>query len=110
MRLESSVTAEPFYAAFGCRVEKRGEHRIAPGVTMTAVTMRKRLSLEILHDEERRPVLFPDVVERADVRMIELGDRAGLAVESLADLPIGSNEAESTLIATTRSRRVSRVL
>jgi putative acetyltransferase len=41
--LESSVTAEPFYAALGYRVDKRGEHRIAPGVTMAAVTMRKRL-------------------------------------------------------------------
>jgi GNAT superfamily N-acetyltransferase len=43
LHLESSVTAEPFYAALGYRVEKRGEHRIAPGVSMAAITMRKRI-------------------------------------------------------------------
>jgi putative acetyltransferase len=43
LTLESSVTAEPFYTALGYGVEKRGEHRIAPGVNMTAITMRKEL-------------------------------------------------------------------
>jgi putative acetyltransferase len=41
--LESSVNAEPFYSALGYRVEKRGEHTIAPGVSMAAVKMRKAL-------------------------------------------------------------------
>src|SRR6516165_11937853 len=50
----------------------------------------ERLALEILHDQERRPVLLADVIQRADVGMIELRDRAGLAVESLAELRIGS--------------------
>ena len=43
LHLESSVTAEPFYAALGYRVEGRGEHRIAPGVGMGAIRMRKQL-------------------------------------------------------------------
>jgi GNAT superfamily N-acetyltransferase len=43
LHLESSVTAEPFYVALGYRVERRGEHRIAPGVAMAAITMRKDL-------------------------------------------------------------------
>jgi putative acetyltransferase len=43
LTLESSITAEPFYAALGYSVEKRGEHRIAPGVGMAAITMRKAL-------------------------------------------------------------------
>jgi putative acetyltransferase len=43
LTLESSVTAEPFYTALGYRVEKCGEHRIAPGVSMAAITMRKEL-------------------------------------------------------------------
>ncbi len=34
------------------------------------------------------PVLLADVVERADVRMVELRDRAGFAVEPLAELRI----------------------
>ncbi|HJZ73412.1 MAG TPA: GNAT family N-acetyltransferase [Vicinamibacterales bacterium] len=43
LHLESSVTAEPFYVALGYRAEQRGEHPIAPGVAMAAITMRKGL-------------------------------------------------------------------
>jgi len=43
LELESSITAEPFYATLGYTVERRGEHVIAPGVAMAAITMRKRL-------------------------------------------------------------------
>ena len=44
LTLESSVTAEPFYAALGYGiVEKLGEYAIAPGVRMSAVKMRKQL-------------------------------------------------------------------
>src|SRR5438045_4692971 len=43
LELESSVTAEPFYAALGYHVEKRGELAISPGVQMAAVKMRKQL-------------------------------------------------------------------
>jgi putative acetyltransferase len=43
LQLESSLTAEPFYAALGYRVEKRGELVLAPGVPMASVKMRKRL-------------------------------------------------------------------
>jgi hypothetical protein len=41
----SALTAEPFYAALGYRVERRGEPRIATGVAISAVTMRKSLEL-----------------------------------------------------------------
>ena len=51
--------------------------------------IRQRLAFEILHDEERGAILFADVVQRADVRMIELRDRAGLAIEALAELRVG---------------------
>jgi hypothetical protein len=50
-----------------------------------------------LHDQ----VIGPDVVERADVGMIQRRDRARLADESLAEL------SATTLIATRRPRRVS---
>lgn len=43
LELESSVTAEPFYAALGYHVDSRHEHLLAPGVPMAAVRMRKRL-------------------------------------------------------------------
>ena len=44
LRLESSLTAEPFYAALGYHVEARGALMIAPGVPMAAITMSKRLA------------------------------------------------------------------
>jgi putative acetyltransferase len=44
LQLESSITAEPFYASLGYEVEQRGERPIGPGVTMAAVKMRKRIS------------------------------------------------------------------
>ena len=49
----------------------------------------ERLALEQLHDEIRRPGLFANVVQRADVRMGELRDRAGLTIEAFAELRIG---------------------
>jgi len=38
----------------------------------------------MLHDEKVDPVLMPNVVKRADVRMVQCGDRTCLALESLA--------------------------
>ena len=49
----------------------------------------QRLALEVLHHEKRGPDTLADVVERADVRMRELRDRAGFAVKALAKLWIG---------------------
>ena len=44
----------------------------------------ERLAFQVLHDEVLGLALAPDVVERADVRVGELGDRLGLALEALA--------------------------
>jgi hypothetical protein len=43
LHLESSVTAVRFYSVLSDRVEGGGELRIAPGVGMAAITMRKKL-------------------------------------------------------------------
>jgi hypothetical protein len=43
LHLESSVTAEPFYSALGYSVDNCGDLRIASGVPMPAVAMRKEL-------------------------------------------------------------------
>jgi hypothetical protein len=52
-------------------------------------------------------VLFAHIEERADVRMLERRNRAGFILKALP--AIGSaNEAASSLMATMRSRRVSR--
>ena len=50
-------------------------------------SIRERLALEARHDEEVGALVLADVVERADVGVIEGADRLGLALEALA--PIG---------------------
>jgi hypothetical protein len=52
-------------------------------------TSLERFALQELHDQERPAVLVPDVVERADVGMIQLRDRPRLAVEPFAKLRVG---------------------
>ena len=47
---------------------------------------RERLAVEILHDEELEAVLLADVVERADVGMVQPRDGSGLALEALSSL------------------------
>ena len=42
----------------------------------------QRLTVQVLHDEERHAVLLADVVKRADVRMADASDRSGLPPES----------------------------
>ena len=41
------------------------------------------------------PVLLADVVQRADVRMRELRDRARLAIEALAELRVGGERRQA---------------
>ena len=43
LKVDSSITAEPFYAALGYEVRERGEHMLANGRRMACVKMRKRL-------------------------------------------------------------------
>ena len=48
----------------------------------------ERLALEQLHHQEVRVALVPDVEQRADVGMVERGDRLRLALEALAALVV----------------------
>src|SRR5262245_30610648 len=48
----------------------------------------QRYALEVLHDQERGPAILADVVERADVRMVQPGDRAGFAMDPRAELRV----------------------
>ena len=43
LRMESSLTAVPFYASHGFRELDRGERRLRSGVLMTCVHMEKAL-------------------------------------------------------------------
>ena len=51
----------------------------------------QRFALEVLHHQEIDAVLTPDVVERADMRMVQRRDGARFAIESLAQIRIRSN-------------------
>jgi len=46
-------------------------------------SLAERLSLHQLHDDERLTLVFPDLVNRADVRMVEGRRRAGFAKEPI---------------------------
>ncbi|MBY5413508.1 GNAT family N-acetyltransferase [Rhizobium leguminosarum] len=43
LQLDSSITAEPFYAANGYKVRQRGEHMLGSGVPMACVKMYKTI-------------------------------------------------------------------
>jgi len=44
LELDSSTTAEPFYAALGYEVRQRGQHALGSGQLMACVKMRKELA------------------------------------------------------------------
>ena len=71
-------------------------------------TCRQRLAFEQFEDEVVGVVLAADVVQAADVRVIEGRDRLGLALEAGAELRSLASSGASTFTATLRSRRVSR--
>jgi len=51
-------------------------------------TLRQGLPFEMLHDEEVHVPFPADVMEGADVRMVQTGDRARLSLETLAKIRI----------------------
>ncbi len=57
----------------------------------------QRLAFEVLHDEEGDAVLLADVVEHADVRVVQGRDRAGLAVEPLTQLRVVREDGREDL-------------
>ena len=68
---------------FGGDLDGVAERQRAPGDAI-----RQRLALEILHDEKGGALVIADVVQRADVGVIELGDRPRFAIETLAELRV----------------------
>ena len=70
----------------------------------------QRLALEMRHDEVVRAIGAADVVDAADVGMVQRRDGASLALEARAQNRIASELTRKTLIATVRLRRVSRAL
>ena len=56
--------------------------------TLLQVT-RQRLTLEILHHEEIDTILLADIVERANVRMIQRANGPRLTLKALAQIRVG---------------------
>jgi hypothetical protein len=52
-------------------------------------TIGERLAFEILHHQKVHAVLRADVVQRADVRMLQAGDCLRLAIQSLLQFRVG---------------------
>jgi len=52
-------------------------------------TLFQRFPVKQFHDEKRRALILPDVVERADMGVRELRERACFAIEALTKLRIG---------------------
>ena len=67
----------------------------------------QRLAVEQLHHHELLAVVRADVVERADVRVIEVRDDARFALEALHRFGVALTSSGRNLIATLRPSRVS---
>ena len=76
------------------------------GTTREAIG--QRLAVEQLHHQEVDAVLMPDVVDGADVRVVQRGNRARFALEPRRGDPGRvENSAGRTLMATLRPSRLS---
>ena len=60
-------------------------------------SLRERLAVDQLHDEETRSVVFANVVQRADAGVLERGDRAGFLLEAPDALDVGRDRRRQDL-------------
>jgi len=84
-RLEVTVND----AALVCRIERGGDldrdlEHLGQTQRTLLETLAQRLALEVFHDEVVDAVVVTDVVQRADVRVVEPRDGLGLALHTLA--------------------------
>lgn len=89
------------------RVERGGDfdgvlERLIDGKRAFRQSIGERVALEVRHDEEVGALVLADVIERADVRVIEGADRLGFAFEAFAAIGIGRGCLDRILMATVR--------
>ena len=72
--------------------------------------MLQRRPVEKLHDEKRAAVLLADIVDRADVGVVQRRCRSRLAAESCQRLGIPARSGDRNFSATNRCSRVSSAL
>ena len=71
--------------------------RVADLQRPTRDSLRQRLALQILHDEKFNAVLAADIVERADMRMVESGNALRLTLEAFSKHRIDSQRRRQDL-------------
>ena len=59
--------------------------------------LRESIAFQILHDQVINVVLLAHIVERADIRVIQAGNRAGLTLEAFAELRLSGKDARAGL-------------
>ena len=68
--------------------DRSGDLRRQPESFLGRYRSAERVAVQILHDQEVNAILIADVVQGADVRMIQPGDRTSFLLEALACLRI----------------------
>ena len=85
---------------------QRDPERLSDRNALAGETLLECLALQQLHDEVELPTLFSELVDVADVRMVDACCGPGLAQQTLAQCRV-SGSIRIRLMATSRSRRSS---
>ena len=97
-------------------VEGRGDfngnpQKLLSGQRALLQPLRQRLSFQVLHHQKIKSLLSANVMERADIRMIQIRDGPGFPLKAFPQDPLApTGVAERTLMATVRFSRVSLAL
>ena len=83
-------------------------HRLGDAQRSPAQALGQHLALQQLHRDEELAVVFADLVDLADVRMVDAGRGARLAPEALARRLVAWRRDDIVFSATARSSRSSR--
>ena len=92
----------------GAQLDPDGDDLIGRQPPAASQLVGERLALDVLHHDERPPLVLADVVDLNHVRMGELGRVACLAQEPRAKRLVGSELGASTFRATDRLSARSR--
>jgi hypothetical protein len=76
-------------AASARRLDSAGDTRTRPSTLPSRESIGQRFALEVLHDDEVGAAVAADVVQHADVRMLQACDRLRLALEALFHIGAG---------------------
>jgi hypothetical protein len=91
-RLQIAVNDAGAMGLVECRRDlDRDSDSLIDGERSTRDSIGERRTIEVFHDQEGRTLVLADVEERADVRMREPRDGAGLAIEPFAKVRVAGS-------------------